>query len=62
LKVGDCEAVFETCPHLIGDEVKLGGQAHFYMEPMCAIAIPKGEDGEIEIIATIQNPADTQVN
>jgi xanthine dehydrogenase/oxidase len=61
LKVGDCDTVLESCPHSLGDEVKLGGQAHFYMEPQVAIAMPKGEDGEMEIVAAIQNPADTQV-
>lgn len=33
LKVGDVEAVMESCEYVIADEVKIGGQIHFYMEP-----------------------------
>lgn len=38
----------------------MGGQEHFYMETNCHIAIPKGEDGEMEIISSTQNPTGVQ--
>ncbi|ELU10726.1 hypothetical protein CAPTEDRAFT_113030, partial [Capitella teleta] len=36
-------------------EMRVGGQEHFYMETHSCIAIPKGEDGEVEIISSTQN-------
>ncbi|KAJ2746556.1 hypothetical protein GGI20_001267 [Coemansia sp. BCRC 34301] len=38
-----------------------GGQEHFYMETMGAVAVPKGEDGEMEVFATTQSPAEAQI-
>jgi hypothetical protein len=39
----------------------MGGQEHFYLETNGTIAVPKGEDGEMDIIAGTQNPTETQV-
>ncbi|XP_035705200.1 xanthine dehydrogenase/oxidase isoform X2 [Folsomia candida] len=61
LKVGDVDSALENSEHVIADEIKLGGQIHFYMEPQSAIAIPKGEDGEMELIVATQNPAEVQL-
>ncbi len=61
MKVGNVESVLENCDHVIADEIKLGGQIHFYMEPMCVIAYPSGEDGEMELISSTQNPSELQV-
>ena len=36
-------------------EVRVGGQEHFYMETCSCICIPKGEKGEMEIIASTQD-------
>lgn len=55
------DSALENSEHVIADEIKLGGQIHFYMEPQSAIAIPKGEDGEMELIVATQNPAEVQV-
>lgn len=55
------ESVLESCEHVLADEIKLGGQIHFYLEPQSAIAIPKGEDGEMELIVATQNPSEVQV-
>ena len=32
----------------------MGGQDHFYMETQGCIAVPKGENGEMEIFASAQ--------
>lgn len=46
--------------HFLG-EMYIGGQEHFYLETHCTLAVPKGEDGEMELFASTQNPMKTQV-
>jgi xanthine dehydrogenase/oxidase len=41
-------------------EIRIGGQEHFYLETQASLVIPKGEDNEIEIWASTQNPSETQ--
>lgn len=36
-------------------------QEHFYLETQVTIAVPKGEDGEMELFVSTQNPTFTQV-
>ena len=36
-------------------------QEHFYLETQVTIAVPKGEDGEMELFVSTQNPTLTQV-
>ena len=36
-------------------------QEHFYLETQASIAVPKGEDGEMELFVSTQNPTLTQV-
>ena len=40
---------------------RVGGQEHFYLETQACIVIPKGEDGEVEIVASTQDIAHTQI-
>ena len=40
--------------------MRTGGQEHFYLETNGCIAIPKREEGEMELIATTQSIAFTQ--
>ncbi|CAL8074582.1 unnamed protein product [Orchesella dallaii] len=58
---GDCEAVFDEGNNVLTGEVKVGSQEHFYMEPQSCIVIPKGEDQELEIISSTQNPTGIQM-
>ncbi|KAI9595521.1 xanthine dehydrogenase [Syncephalis fuscata] len=44
----------------VDGEYRMGGQEHFYLETHGCIAIPKGEDGEMELISCTQNPSETQ--
>lgn len=37
-------------------------QDHFYLETQVTIAVPKGEDGEMELFVSTQNPTFTQVS
>lgn len=42
-------------------ELYIGGQEHFYLETHCTIAVPKGEEGEMELFVSTQNTMKTQV-
>jgi len=54
------EAAFKNVDHIVTGEVRLGGQEHFYLETHCTIAVPKGEDDEMEIFCSTQNPTEAQ--
>ncbi|XP_039267086.2 xanthine dehydrogenase/oxidase-like isoform X1 [Styela clava] len=56
MKRGNAEEVFQNCDFVIEDEARVGGQEHFYMETQCCIAIPKNEDGEMEVFSSCQYP------
>ena len=36
-------------------------QEHFYLETQATVAVPKGEDNEMELFVSTQNPTYTQV-
>lgn len=38
----------------------MGGQEHFYLETNAHLAVPKLEDGEMELFTSCQNPTRTQ--
>ena len=38
----------------------MGGQEHFYLETQACLAVPKLEDGEMEIYASAQDPSKLQ--
>jgi len=40
--------------------VHIGGQEHFYLEPFSCVAIPKGENGEMEVFTSTQSASGTQ--
>ncbi|XP_070578679.1 xanthine dehydrogenase/oxidase-like [Ptychodera flava] len=61
IKKGNIQEGFEKSDQIIEGEVRIGGQEHFYLETQASIAIPKNEDGEMEIISSTQNPTGTQV-
>ena len=39
----------------------MGGQEHFYLETNVTLAVPQGEDGEMELFVSTQSAAKTQV-
>ncbi|XP_022782226.1 xanthine dehydrogenase/oxidase-like [Stylophora pistillata] len=57
---GDLETGFAESQHLLEGEMRFGGQEHFYLETQVTIAVPKGEDGEMELFVSTQNPTLTQ--
>ncbi|KAK4242199.1 molybdopterin binding aldehyde oxidase/xanthine dehydrogenase [Achaetomium macrosporum] len=60
IKKGDPEEAFKKCDYVFTGTARMGGQEHFYLETNAAIAIPKPEDGEMEIWASTQNPNEAQ--
>ncbi|XP_044734533.1 xanthine dehydrogenase-like [Chrysoperla carnea] len=56
LENGNVESVFETDDYQITGECSIGGQEHFYLEPLCAIVNPNLDDNEMEIWSTTQHP------
>ncbi|XP_018423843.1 PREDICTED: xanthine dehydrogenase/oxidase [Nanorana parkeri] len=57
---GNIERGFQEADHIFEGEMHIGGQEHFYLETNCCIAVPKGEDGEMELFASTQNTTETQ--
>ncbi|PVI05704.1 xanthine dehydrogenase [Periconia macrospinosa] len=60
IKKGDTEKAFEEADHVFTGITRMGGQEHFYLETQACVAVPKPEDGEMEIFSGTQNPAETQ--
>lgn len=61
LNFGDVDKVFATAPHIIENDCRLGAQEHFYLETHCTIAVPKGEDNEMDIYCSTQHPSEINV-
>lgn len=60
IKKGDTEKAFAEADHVFTGTARMGGQEHFYLETQACLAVPKPEDGEMEIFSSTQNPAETQ--
>ncbi|KAM4602225.1 xanthine dehydrogenase/oxidase isoform 2-T2 [Polymixia lowei] len=57
---GDLEAGFKQADHILEGEMHIGGQEHFYLETHVTVAIPRGEDGEMELFCSTQSTSKTQ--
>ncbi|KAH3434847.1 hypothetical protein KXW39_002301 [Aspergillus fumigatus] len=60
IKCGDTDKAFEEADHVFHGVSRMGGQEHFYLETQACVAIPKPEDGEMEVWSSTQNPTETQ--
>ena len=60
IQTGDTDAAFAEADHIFSGVSRMGGQEHFYLETQACLAVPKPEDGEMEIFSSTQNPAETQ--
>ncbi|XP_046388160.1 xanthine dehydrogenase-like [Ischnura elegans] len=60
LTKGDVDAGMKMSTHVLEGEVHLGGQEHFYLETNCAIAIPREDGNELEVICSTQHPDELQ--
>uniref|UniRef100_A0AAY4DIL0 xanthine dehydrogenase n=1 Tax=Denticeps clupeoides TaxID=299321 RepID=A0AAY4DIL0_9TELE len=54
MKKGDTAQGFKDSDHILEGEIHIGGQEHFYLETNCTVAVPKGEDGEMELFVSTQ--------
>ena len=63
IETGDVDSVLASCgpEQVVAGEMRTGAQEHFYLETQATLAIPSGEDGEMKIIASTQNPTLTQL-
>ena len=59
LERGDIAEGFRNSKHILTGETRIGGQDHFYLEGMIALAIP-GEDDELTIHSSTQHPSEVQ--
>lgn len=59
IKNGDVDKAFREADHVFSGIARIGGQEHFYLETQACVAIPKPEDGEMEIWSSTQNPTET---
>uniref|UniRef100_A0A8C3E0C3 Aldehyde oxidase 1 n=1 Tax=Corvus moneduloides TaxID=1196302 RepID=A0A8C3E0C3_CORMO len=57
LEQGNVDEAFETVDNIIEGEICIGGQKHFYMETQSMLAVPKGEDKEMDMYVSTQHPA-----
>ena len=58
---GDVEGALAASDHTLEGEAYMGGQDHFYLETHGCIAVPTGEDGEMELICSTQGLHHTQI-
>ena len=60
IESGDVDSALTSAEHILEGQMHIGGQDHFYMETDAFIAVPKGEEGEMEIFASTQGLMGTQ--
>ncbi|WP_426957365.1 xanthine dehydrogenase molybdopterin binding subunit [Muricoccus radiodurans] len=56
---GDARATLDAAPHRVSGTFHAGGQEHFYLEGQAALVVP-GEDGDLTIHSSTQNPTEVQ--
>nr|H9TB17.2 RecName: Full=Aldehyde oxidase 1; AltName: Full=Azaheterocycle hydroxylase 1 [Cavia porcellus] len=56
LESGDVAEAFRTAEQVLEGSIHMGGQEHFYMETQSMLAVPKGEDQEIDLYVSTQFP------
>ncbi len=56
---GDAARALASAPHKLAGRLAMGGQEHFYLEGMIALAVP-GESGTMTVYASTQDPTEVQ--
>ncbi|KAM5280464.1 aldehyde oxidase-like [Ctenodactylus gundi] len=56
LECGNVDKVFKMADQILEGEIHMGGQEHFYMETQSMLAVPKGEDQEMDLYVSTQFP------
>ncbi|XP_053140097.1 aldehyde oxidase isoform X2 [Hemicordylus capensis] len=57
---GNVDEAFKSVDHILEGEIHIGGQKHFYIETQSILAVPKGEDKEMDVYVSSQHPAMVQ--
>ncbi len=60
LESGDVDSSFSDSDQCLEGMVRVGGQDHFYLETQGCRVVPKGENGEMEIVSSTQGVEATQ--
>ncbi|XP_048831374.1 xanthine dehydrogenase/oxidase-like [Brienomyrus brachyistius] len=60
IKKGNLKEGFKEADLILEGEIHIGGQEHFYLEANCSLALPRGEDGEMELFVSTQSATKTQ--
>uniref|UniRef100_A0AAR2K4L4 Xanthine dehydrogenase/oxidase n=1 Tax=Pygocentrus nattereri TaxID=42514 RepID=A0AAR2K4L4_PYGNA len=60
IEKGDLAKGFHESDNILEGEIHIGGQDHFYLETNCTLAVPQGEDGEMELFVSTQSASKTQ--
>ena len=61
IQKGDTSEAFNSSDCILEGQLHIGGQEHFYLETQSCIAVPKGEDGEMEVFYASQGANRAQV-
>ncbi|XP_053452272.1 aldehyde oxidase isoform X3 [Nycticebus coucang] len=56
LEYGNVDEAFKVVDQILEGEIHMGGQEHFYMETQSMLAVPKGEDQEMDVYVSTQFP------
>ncbi|XP_044525600.1 aldehyde oxidase-like [Gracilinanus agilis] len=56
IEYGDVDEAFKTVDQILEGEIHIGGQEHFYMETQSMLVVPRGEDKDMDIYVSTQNP------
>ncbi|NP_001274196.1 aldehyde oxidase 1 [Equus caballus] len=56
LEYGNVDEAFKVVDQVLEGEIHMGGQEHFYMETQSMLAVPKGEDQEMDVYVSSQFP------
>ncbi|XP_077304769.1 aldehyde oxidase 1-like [Lithobates pipiens] len=59
---GNVEKAFKEADHIIEGEIHIGGQEQFYLETNSVLVVPKGEDDELNIYISTQDPTTAQLS
>ncbi len=61
MRLGDADKLLPDCANRIQGRIRIGGQDHFYLEGMVAMAVP-GEDRDMLVYSSTQHPSEVQHN
>lgn len=57
---GDVDSALQNTQHVLEGKFQMAGQEHFYLETQAVLVVPKGEDDELDITCSTQNPSEVQ--